>query len=121
MISAARTRRSLRPKACLASAAAKAAGTLGGVEAFWKAHDLVFESQAEVVDDRFYLDLAAKLGFDSGEFLATMNAPGIIERIRQDIDLAIHIGLRGTPAVYTEGQPMPNLAREQDVEVKRRS
>jgi protein-disulfide isomerase len=118
-----RIRKTLHSKACLGSAAVEAARMLGGTDAFWKAHDLLFASQEQLQDDRFYAGLAAKLGLDSERFAEAMNSQAVMDRIAEDIELAVTIGLRGTPAVYIEGRYVPSLAREQDVfwkEIRRR-
>lgn len=103
--------------------AAKAARLLGGTRAFWKAHDLLFDSQKELGRDEFYRELADRLGFDRQRFVQTMQSEAVAKRILQDIDLAREIGMRGTPSLYISGRHVPSLAREQDVfwqEVKRR-
>jgi protein-disulfide isomerase len=118
-----RIRSTLHPKACLASTAVEAARLLGGTDAFWKAHDLLFASQDRLRDDRFYSEMAQQLGLDQAQFAEALTSPGVLERIDEDIELAVRIGLRGTPAVYVEGRLVPSLAREQDVfweEIKRR-
>jgi protein-disulfide isomerase len=117
-----RIRRTLHPKACLASAAVEAARLLGGTDAFWKAHDAIFASPDRLRDDHFYTELADTLGLDQERFTEAIAAPAILERIAEDIELAVRIGLRGTPAVYIDGRQVPSLAREQDVfwkEIKR--
>ncbi len=116
-------RRTLHPKACLASAAAEAARTLGGADAFWRAHDLLFASQDRLRDGSFYMDLADRLGLDEEQFVEAWASEAVMERISEDIELAMAINLRGTPAVYIEGRHVPSLSREQDVfwkEISRR-
>ena len=91
--------------------------------AFWKAHDLLFDSQKELGRDEFYREVADQLGFDRERFVQTMKSKAVAKRILQDIDLAKKIGMRGTPSLYISGRHVPSLAREQDVfwqEVKRR-
>ena len=115
--------RDMHPGACVASRAAEAARILGGSKAFWKAHDLLFESEREFAKKEFYLRLADELGLDQRQFLETMGSETVTERIAEDIELAKKIGLRGTPSLYLSARLVPSLAREQDLfwkEVKRR-
>ena len=117
-----RIRKTLHSKACLASEAVEAARMLGGTQGFWKAHDLLMESQDQLRDDDFYAELAGTLGFDNERFVEAMESQAVKARIAEDIELAVNIGLRGTPAVYVEGRQVPSFSREQDVfwkEVKR--
>jgi len=117
-----RVSRTLHPAACIASKAAEAARLLGGNDAFWEAHDLLFASQSKLSKPEFYLEMADELGLDRREFIETMKSEEVDERIQGDIQTATQIGLRATPSVYISGRLVPTLARQQDVfwqEVKR--
>jgi protein-disulfide isomerase len=116
--------RNMHPFACVASSAAEAARVLGGNDAFWKAHDLMFASRSRLGDaKRFYPELARKLGFEWEAFQKTMTSDAVLDRIREDVELAKQIKMRGTPSVYLNGRKVPTMCRQVDVfwqEVKRR-
>jgi len=110
------------PASCLASVAAEAAHVLGGNEAFWQAHDLLFESRPELGRE-LHLGLADKLGFDRDLFVTTMKSQLVADRITEDVALAKSIGIPGTPSLYLSGRYVPPLPRERTMfweEMKRR-
>jgi len=116
-------KRSMHPGACAAAAASEAARILGGTDAFWKAHDLLFASQAKLGKREFYLEFANQLGLDRKKFVETLASDEVASRIKEDIDLAKKIKMRGTPSLYVSGRKVPSFARSQDIfwqEVKRR-
>jgi len=115
--------RTLHPQACLAAAAAEAARTIGGNDAFWKAHDLLFAAQKDLGKSEFYLNLADQLGIPQRQFIDTMKSPAVVARLKEDIELGKQIGLRGTPSVFLSSRLVPSISRDQDEfwkEVKRR-
>jgi protein-disulfide isomerase/uncharacterized membrane protein len=95
--------RDLHPQACEAAYAAEAARILGGNDAFWAAHDWLFEHQKEFARIDFR-DLAKELKLDPDKFVETMHLPEIKERILEDADLAKKIGVKGTPTIYLWGR-----------------
>ncbi|MBN1511404.1 MAG: thioredoxin domain-containing protein [Phycisphaerae bacterium] len=116
--------RNMHPAACEASKAAEAARLLGGSDAFWKAHDLLFANQARMTNPARYLpELAKALGFEWEAFREAMDSATVTNRIREDIELARKIRLRGTPSPYLNGRHVPSVCRSVDVfwrEVERR-
>jgi protein-disulfide isomerase len=82
---------------------------LGGNEAFWKAHDLLFESGRKLADFD-YRGLAAQLDLDPDQFLETMDSAAVMDRIKEDIKLGIQVGVDATPAVYLSGRRVPRVA-----------
>ena len=112
----------MHPGACQAAAAAEAARILGGNEAFWQAHDLLFAAK-QVDQASFYPELAKSLGLDADRFAEVMASPEVLARIKEDIELGRKIGLRGTPALYLSGRLVPSICRQQEAfwnEVKSR-
>ncbi len=114
----------MHPGACPAAMAAEAARKLGGSDAFWKAHDLLFAaSKKQRNSGEYYGWLARELGFDPVEFAKTMTSDEVRERIAEDIDVASAIKMRGTPSLYVSGRLVPSFARREAIyweEVKRR-
>jgi protein-disulfide isomerase/uncharacterized membrane protein len=108
-------KKSMHPGACAASAAAEAARILGGPEAFWKAHDLLFESRRRLGKREFYLEFADTLGLDRKTFVETAASDEVANRINEDIELAREIKMRGTPSLYLSGRKVPSFARSQKV------
>ena len=117
-------RHNMHPAACEASRAAEAARVLGGNDAFWKAHDLMFASPGRLANPTRYLpELAKTLGFDWETFRETMDSDAVQNRLREDIELAKNIRLRGTPSAYLNGRHVPSVCRSVKVfwqEVERR-
>ena len=105
--------RTIHPNACKAARLAESARLLGGNDAFWKAHDLLFENQAGLVglDPRV---LAGQLGLDPDEFARTVQSEAVTQRISADVALAQQIGLKGTPGVYLEGRKIASIIRNVD-------
>ncbi len=116
--------RNMHPAACEASKAAEAARLLGGNDAFWKAHDLLFANQRELINSARYLPQLAKiLGFEWKTFRQTMDSDEVRRRIQEDMELARKIRMRGTPAPYLNGRHVPSVCRSVRVfwqEVERR-
>ena len=114
----------MHPAACAASRAAEAARVLGGNDAFWKAHDLMFANQGRLANPTRYLpELAKGLGFEWETFRETMDSDAVRNRIREDVELAKKIKLRGTPSLYLNGRHVPSVCRPVKVfwqEVERR-
>ncbi|MFQ5489366.1 MAG: vitamin K epoxide reductase family protein [Phycisphaerae bacterium] len=97
--------------ACRAASAAEAARAMGGNDAFWKAHDLIFAAGEKESLAKFdYRKLAEDLALDPDEFEETMKSDAVAQRIAEDIELAIKVKLPATPALYLAGRHVPRLA-----------
>jgi protein-disulfide isomerase/uncharacterized membrane protein len=95
------------PKACEAARAAYAAFLMGGSKAFWKYAFLVFQNQKRLRDDSWER-FAGKLNLNIQEFKILMNgSPRVSQKIKEDVELGIRIGLRATPQVVFLGKRMP--------------
>lgn len=88
---------------CEAAGAAEAARRLGGDDAFWKMHDLLFANQAKL-GQQPYKQLAAQAGLDPEEFEKVRQDPQTQERIRRGADEATALGVRTTPSVFLDGK-----------------
>ena len=92
-------------KAAVAAFAARRQGK------FWEYHDLLFENGDSLSDEKFQ-DIARELGLDLERFEKDLNDLKIVARINQDIRLGAHMGVRGTPTVFING----NVARARTLE-----
>ena len=97
------SKRDMHPQACDAAFAAEAARMLGGNEAFWAAHDWLFEHQSQLAK-LDYRDLAVALKLDPDALIDRMGAEEVKQRVREDIELAKSTGVKGTPAIYLWGR-----------------
>ncbi len=97
--------RSIHPAACKAALAAEAAYIVGGNEAFWKMHDLLFEKQNEWKIpyektatasgkplEELLMGYAGEIGLDAGRFLAALNGEEAMRRVQADLADARDIG-----------------------------
>jgi protein-disulfide isomerase len=84
-------------KAAVAAFAARRQGK------FWEYHDLLFENDDSLSDQKFR-QIARELGLDLERFEKDINDLKIVARINQDIRLGAHMGVRGTPTVFINGK-----------------
>ncbi|MFN3198396.1 MAG: DsbA family protein [Bradymonadia bacterium] len=83
-----------------ASKAAVAAGLQGQ---FWPMHDLIFEHQGMLNDQKF-VELAGKLGLNAERFKVDMASPAVAQIIERDRNEGIKNQLTGTPTIYINGK-----------------
>lgn len=102
--------RDLHPQACEAAYAAEAARELGGTEAFWKMHDVLFERQADVAAGR-WADLAAAAGLDGAAVAERVAQKKHLDRISEDVQRAIDAKVKGTPGIFIDGRPLQEWTR----------
>jgi protein-disulfide isomerase/uncharacterized membrane protein len=95
--------RNLHPEACRAAYAAEAARLQGGNDAFWQAHDLLFEYQRRLAK-LDYTELARELGLEPEQFVRDMASEAVKARVAEDIALAKKLEVKATPAVYLWGR-----------------
>jgi len=99
----------------LASAAAEYARKKG---AFWRFHDLLFETQdarASLDEDQYreaMLKLADEAGLDRAGMKAALADPEIASDVAKMKDLAHSFGIDGTPWVYVNGRVLPPFSAE---------
>ncbi len=100
----------LHPQACEAADLAEAARELGGSAAFWKVHDVLFQSQ-DSFDQKPWRELAQKAGLDPAAVAARMDARSGRRRIFEDVELGRRLELHQTPTVYLDGKRMEDWQR----------
>lgn len=84
------------PYACDAAYASHCAGVQGK---FWEMHDLLYQHQSEL-NPGFIRGLATKAGLDLGAYDTCLVDPRTDSFIKQDIKIAFHAQIHGTPKTY---------------------
>jgi len=64
---------------------------------------MLFENYNRLNDQKIQ-EIAGLLGLDETEFKKQQQNPAVIERIRQDYEEGIRLGVRGTPTVFINGK-----------------
>jgi len=77
--------------------AAKAAWAAGQQDQFWLYHDGLFAFQEKLGED-YYVELAGQIGLDMDKFNRDRNSPEAEAAATKDTELALQLGLRGTPS-----------------------
>lgn len=113
--------RSAHPLACRASAAAEAAGMLGGTEAYWQMHDWLMSHQKQF-NDTTLRQAAVDMGLDADALFTAMEDPQVAAAIEEDARAAqleaqttVSMLYRGgIPTIYVNGKVIPRWRVEQD-------
>lgn len=95
--------RTTQPNGCWAARAAEAAGILYGDEGFWKMHKWLFQRRGVFQTTQELEDGLRQLGFDTTNFVATMQSEEPLNRIREDVEFAQELGLFFTPMIFVNG------------------
>jgi len=103
---------SIHPQAQKAHEAARCARELGGDEAYWTMHDLLFEYQQtwatpplpDHVDA--LKDLAAEAGLPQAEFDECLDSGRYEGAVLAELAEGTELGVRGTPAFFLNGRPL---------------
>jgi protein-disulfide isomerase len=93
----------------LMGAAAVCAGDQGGVDVFWRVHDMLYTRQAALRSDDArprLLDWLAELGLDRDTLDTCIDAPATAARLRAHTRMAVDWNVRGTPTFLVNGVPM---------------
>jgi protein-disulfide isomerase/uncharacterized membrane protein len=80
---------------------AKLARCAGRYEMFWKYHDLAFASQNT---KKTPVELAKKIGLSKEDIDICLQDDLILQKIKDDIELANSLGIKGTPTIYINGR-----------------
>lgn len=109
------------PKGCRAAAAAEAAGQLGGVETYWKAHVWLM-SNAATFSDETVKAAAATFGLDGEALLAAMDSDDVQAAIKDDVEsgrkfpslrLGMPAGISTIPSIFVNGKFLPRWKTDQ--------
>ncbi len=102
--------RTVHPQACEAALAAEAARELGGNEAFWKMHDLLFARQGELPQGP-WADLGRQAGVDGAAVADRVARRAALDRIVQDTHAGRAVALDHTPTILLDGRPVDDWSR----------
>ncbi|MCI0395105.1 MAG: DsbA family protein [Chloroflexi bacterium] len=99
---------SIHPQAQKAHEGARCARELGGDEAFWTMHDLLFASQAQWAGNGDHVSviksLAAEAGLPQDEFDACLDSGRYAAAVNADVAEGQQLGITGTPTFFINGQ-----------------
>jgi protein-disulfide isomerase/uncharacterized membrane protein len=98
----------LHSNACWAARAAEAAAIVAGDDGFWRMHRWLFARGGAFTDVELDKGLA-ELGIDRAKFLSVMQSDVTLARVKEDIELAMKLGLTWTPMVFVNGVEMRGL------------
>jgi protein-disulfide isomerase len=75
-------------------------------DAFWEMKPPLFRSQPELGDARRAVELALSYapGIDAGALDACLGDPASFQLVRNDVELATSLQVRGTPSIFVNGQ-----------------
>ena len=99
------------PKACQASRAAEAAGSLGGEDAYWAMHDWLMSDQQGFSDDAVR-SMAEDFGLDGDELFQAMASLEIQDAIDEDTKAGKRIGLHSVPWIVINGRHVPRWRKQ---------
>lgn len=103
---------SIHPQALKAHEAARCARELGGDEAYWTMHDLLFANQeawaSRPVPDHVAVlkNLAGEAGFNQDGFDECLDSGRYEEAVLAELAEGTQLGVRGTPAFFLDGRPL---------------
>ena len=89
----------MHKNACSAALAMTCAGEVGKA---WDLHDVLFANQ-EALEAKDLVTYAAYVGIDPERFTVCMSSPAAMQKVKEDINEAIRLGVEGTPTWYMNG------------------
>lgn len=99
---------SIHPQAMPAALAATAAQKQGK---FWQMHELLFANQRALGSEQL-TQYAKQIGLDLAKFEADMQSDEVKSAVRDDMQLAQRVGIRGTPTIFVNGKLLQNRSVE---------
>lgn len=95
----------LGPESDNAAQAALCAADQGGDETYFAYHDLLFEN-VSTLSNQVYKDLAADLGLNASQFGQCLDDGKYVDKVQEDMALAMQVGANGTPTFFINGNIM---------------
>ncbi len=95
------------PQAMHAAAAAECVGALGGADAYWRMHGLIYEHAQEsraALSDRHLVEWAEQCGVDGAEVQRALEEGTYEERVQSDFMGGVRSGVNGTPTFFVNGE-----------------
>jgi len=82
-------------------------------EAFWQFHDLLYtEFYANRNRDQLVSGAAERTGVNEGELASCVDALTHYQTVQYDLQRGSQLAIRGTPALFINGQPVYSLSRQ---------
>ncbi len=78
---------------------------------FWEFYKLLFDNYNQINDAKL-MEIRKFFGFDTPEFEALMNSAKIRNRVSEDREEGIKLGVNGTPTVFINGKRLKNKRPE---------
>lgn len=98
----------IHPEAAKAHEAARCARDLGGDEAYWQMHDLIFANQDAWAGNSEHVavlkSLATEAGLAQEAFAACLDSGRYAEAVQTDLSEGQSLGVNGTPTFFINGQ-----------------
>ena len=70
---------------------------------FWRMHDVLYDNQEDLSDERL-VEYAASLGLDMDRFFSDLTHQTYLKRIESDLQSGLKSGVDGTPALFVNGE-----------------
>ena len=100
----------IHPQAQKAHESARCARELGGDEAFWTMHDLLFINQEQWANNANHVavfkSLAAEMELPQAEFDECLDSGRYADAVNAQVNEGTQLGVRGTPSFFMNGQPL---------------
>jgi protein-disulfide isomerase len=96
----------------LGQAAAEASACADEQGRFWPYHDLIFEDQAELSEDKLF-EFAAAAGLDVDAFRVCTEDRRFAQLVKDDFNAGREAGVSGTPSFFVNGRPVYGAGTEQ--------
>lgn len=101
---------SIHPQAQKAHESARCARELGGDEAFWTMHDLLFVNQQQWAGNAnhvaLYKSLAAEMELPQAGFDECLDSGRYADAVNAQVNEGVQLGVRGTPSFFINGQSL---------------
>jgi protein-disulfide isomerase/uncharacterized membrane protein len=95
-------RRRSQPNGCWAALAAEAAGIIGGAERFWEMHFWLIDRGGAFTNAELHQRLR-ETGHDVQQFIDVMRREETMQRVQEDIEEAVSLGVQFTPMIFING------------------
>lgn len=103
-------REAVHPQACEAAFAAEAAREIGGSQAFWRMHDILFARQGGLPEGP-WADLGRQAGLDGAAVAERVARRAALNRVQQDAAAGGAAQIHHTPTIFLDGRPLDDWSR----------
>jgi protein-disulfide isomerase/uncharacterized membrane protein len=107
------------PSGCVAAKGVEAAAVVGGAEAYWNMHDLLFQKGANLTPNVIAM-AAGVVGLDQAKYDAAATSGPVGVLVQNDTLLGARMGFRAIPAIYVNGKLVERWSRGENDNVLER-